>query len=550
MFWEDTALKEEEEQYTPRFLFNNFVSSLENNECLYFGQSGHLQNHVIIHKVGNCGVKYFFQNRRDPKNERPLMFFHYVGTSHNEENPLKVEQTSHADECDDQISVKEDQSRAITSKSFTIKYPDDGRHMFDVEVKNEIEIEEQELLHIFKLEKDASDEALIFKVEDNLENPANVQIVNINASEELEGYKCNVCPKTYPYDSRHLFNVEVKNEIEIEEQELSHIFKFEKDARDHTLVFKVKDNLENSASMQILNTNAIEEFESYKCNVCAETLHDQSYIEVKEEITIEEHHLPEFENLGRLEADNNHTSNGERLNTLKGTKICAEGCSDLVQLNDNLLTHSTKSSVCEICNKTFKTEDNLAQHKNEHLQQEQHDCQLHDSDYESYVQVKEEITIVEHYLSEFENLVEAGMEADRTLDFKQKTKDILARHRKEHMGRHDCHICQQRLHYQSYIQVKEEMTIEEHHLPEFENLGGLVANNHQTLDLKQKTTANLARLRKEHMGRYDCQICQQRFKAVRDLRENMTYTVTEIHIQRKSITSVKFVIRDFYQLKC
>ncbi|XP_048525082.1 zinc finger protein 728 [Dendroctonus ponderosae] len=176
-------------------------------------------------------------------------------------------------------------------------------------------------------------------------------------------------------------------------------------------------------------------------------LHDQSYIEVKEEITIEEHHLPEFENLGRLEADNNHTSNGERLNTLKGTKICAEG--------------------------------------------------LRNSDYESYVQVKEEITIVEHYLSEFENLVEAGMEADQTLDFKQKTKDILARHRKEHMGR---------LHYQSYIQVKEEMTIEEHHLPEFENLGGLVANNHQTLDLKQKTTDNLARLRKEHMGRLSTEV--------------------------------------------
>uniref|UniRef100_A0AAR5PID4 C2H2-type domain-containing protein n=1 Tax=Dendroctonus ponderosae TaxID=77166 RepID=A0AAR5PID4_DENPD len=210
-------------------------------------------------------------------------------------------------------------------------------------------------------------------------------------------------------------------------------------------------------------------------------LHDQSYIEVKEEITIEEHHLPEFENLGRLEADNNHTSNGERLNTLKGTKICAEG--------------------------------------------------LHDSDYESYVQVKEEITIVEHYLSEFENLVEAGMEADRTLDFKQKTKDILARHRKEHMGR---------LHYQSYIQVKEEMTIEEHHLPEFENLGGLVANNHQTLDLKQKTTANLARLRKEHMGRFQMDsFTKVKEEITIDEHDLTTYDTLELDADNDSTCNVE-----------
>ncbi|XP_048525016.1 uncharacterized protein LOC125505364 isoform X2 [Dendroctonus ponderosae] len=84
-----------------------------------------------------------------------------------------------------------------TDRNSKLRYLDDSRHMFDLEVQDEIDIEEQESSHIFKLEKDASDATLTFKVDDNLENPEYMQTLNTNATEELDGCKCNVFCETF-----------------------------------------------------------------------------------------------------------------------------------------------------------------------------------------------------------------------------------------------------------------------------------------------------------------------------------------------------------------
>uniref|UniRef100_A0AAR5PI04 C2H2-type domain-containing protein n=1 Tax=Dendroctonus ponderosae TaxID=77166 RepID=A0AAR5PI04_DENPD len=183
----------------------------------------------------------------------------------------------------------------------------------------------------------------------------------------------------YPYDSRHLFNVEVKNEIEIEEQELSHIFKFEKDARDHTLVFKVKDNLENSASMQILNTNAIEEFESYKCNVCAETfvLEDDFNAHM---IKHSEDRSFECVICG-LKLDKNVSL---KIHIRKHTqerpyqcKTCSKSFLSSSNLSHHVKTHSdNRPYVCSICNLSYKRRDHLLKHQNKHSKQKQYNCKI------------------------------------------------------------------------------------------------------------------------------------------------------------------------------
>ncbi|ERL90344.1 hypothetical protein D910_07693 [Dendroctonus ponderosae] len=78
-----------------------------------------------------------------------------------------------------------------------------------------------------------------------------------------------------------------------------------------------------------------------------------------------------------------------------------------------------------------------------------------------------------------------------------------------------------------YIHVKEEITIEECHLSQYEDLRRLEADDHQTLDLKHKGTLS----------------------TIRNLRENVTYTVTEIHIRRKNISSVRFQMDSFTEVK-
>ncbi|ERL90343.1 hypothetical protein D910_07692 [Dendroctonus ponderosae] len=101
-----------------------------------------------------------------------------------------------------------------------------------------------------------------------------------------------------------------------------------------------------------------------------------SFTTVKEEITITEHNLFEYDTLG-LEADNHSTGNVETQNTLMQSNPCSKLNRDLLHLNEHLSTHpGERPHACEVCHKIFLSLQALRSHKTVHSEQRPFECDI------------------------------------------------------------------------------------------------------------------------------------------------------------------------------
>lgn len=194
-------------------------------------------------------------------------------------------------------------------------------------------------------------------------------------------------------------------------------------------------------------------------------LHDGSCFQVKEEITIEEHHLPElpeYKNLGKFKAGDHQTLDLKHKDTLSISllfcEICSAPCRDLLQLSEHSFTHLQKHLACKVCHRTFNSKDNLARHRIEH---QQHYCKICQKQFKCPSDLRNHL--VAHsderpYSCDSCNTMfkrAYDLERHRNKHTKEthfeckvcrrtfETKDNLARHRIEH-HQHDCKICRKR----------------------------------------------------------------------------------------------------------
>lgn len=102
-------------------------------------------------------------------------------------------------------------------------------------------------------------------------------------------------------------------------------------------------------------------------------------IQVKEEISIEEHHLSESEIL-ELIANDPPTPDVKPLVTFKRNavrcKICSKPCKDLLQLNEHLGSHAQERLLRETRNKTLKRNDRLVPHGKKPLEGSLYNCNV------------------------------------------------------------------------------------------------------------------------------------------------------------------------------
>ncbi|KAH1004188.1 hypothetical protein HUJ04_003978, partial [Dendroctonus ponderosae] len=266
--------------------------------------------------------------------------------------------------------------------------------MFDLEVQDEIDIEEQESSHIFKLEKDASDfkPHIIKRSEDRtlqckLTFEGNVSLkvhirkhtqgrrsqkpiklqpdinikeqIKIASTESFLNLENMLIPDwlfyriedQYSDDSRHMFDVELREVVGIEEHKLSHMVELKNVASDATLIFSVEDNLEKNGKMQILNTNATEELEGYKRNVCAET----------------------FVLVGDFKAHIIKRLEDKLLQCV----ICGLKLQGNVLLTIHILNHTQQRQYhCKICNKSFSCSSMLSTHLKTHSENRAFECNI------------------------------------------------------------------------------------------------------------------------------------------------------------------------------
>lgn len=208
-------------------------------------------------------------------------------------------------------------------------------------------------------------------------------------------------------------------------------------------------------------------------------LHDGSYIQVKDEIKIEENQLRENGHFGGLEADDHHTSSSKRFKrTVFRCKVCSEACSDLVQLNNHFKTHSAKLEFCKICHKTVNTKDNLTWHKHKQLLQstkKQYGCP----------------------------------DCDEKFDFDSKLKSHLVVHSDERP--YECNYCDLRL--------KRKDQLRRHVNAHSKNAPNLL---HQCKDCHKVFTlfVDLNEHQRVHTGPFECDFCKQIFNRKQDLLDH------------------------------
>ncbi|XP_048525810.1 zinc finger protein 570 isoform X2 [Dendroctonus ponderosae] len=197
----------------------------------------------------------------------------------------------------------------------------------------------------------------------------------------------------YPNETRHMFDVELNEESQIEDHTLSDMAKLEKDASDETPIFKIEDNLENDENMRILNTNATEESEGFKCNGCAET-----FVLIRDFNAHVIKHL-DIKSLENMICGLNRKANVS-LNTQEiqyQCKICHKAFSCSSGLSEHVKTHSDdRPHECSVCNLRFECIRDLHQHQKEHFKRktkkQQYSCNYCNQTYSKKGNLKSHMT--------------------------------------------------------------------------------------------------------------------------------------------------------------
>ncbi|KAH1003718.1 hypothetical protein HUJ04_003589 [Dendroctonus ponderosae] len=312
------------------------------------------------------------------------------------------------------------------------------------EVKQEIEINEFDVPEYVKLDFKADDMSKTNGLCCNICNKSFIDVLQLNehllTHTEDRPYACDIC------------NLRFKWRGSLAQHRNTHTKQRQIDEHDLTeyeqLDFKPDNTSMNLTSLQ-LNEHLLTHAEDrpHTCDVSHRRLRNEARIEPKEEVTIDEHDLTEYEHL-ELKADN----------TCRLTSL---------QLNEQLLTRAEeRPHACDFCNLRFRLKMSLKIGPK--------------SGNEAYIEVKEEITIDEHNLTEYEQLDLRPDDTSMSLTSLQLNEHLLT-HAEERP--HACDVCHQKfkeknsrisrsfkLQNQSFIQVKEEITIEEHDVSQYQNL--------------------------------------------------------------------------------
>ncbi|KAH1010297.1 hypothetical protein HUJ05_004613 [Dendroctonus ponderosae] len=156
----------------------------------------------------------------------------------------------------------------------------------------------------------------------------------------------------------------------------------------------------------------------FNCEKCNSRFQNEWCIQMKEEITIDEHDPFEVQHF-EMKADERRSFNTEDQKTSQNAlycKICTQPCGGLLELNEHLRTHALeRPHACDICNLRFKWKSNLAQHRNKHTREKRLACEICQQEFLLQngwcIKVKEEVTIDEQDLSKLESI---KLKADKT----------------------------------------------------------------------------------------------------------------------------------------
>ncbi|KAH1002150.1 hypothetical protein HUJ04_008265 [Dendroctonus ponderosae] len=178
-------------------------------------------------------------------------------------------------------------------------------------------------------------------------------------------------------------NLFKNEESEIEEHPLSYMLKLERYASaetlDDTLIFKVEDNLENDENMRILSTNATEQLEDYKCNVCAETFVLVAFScssSVMEHLKTHSHDRLHECSICNLRSKSRQLKTAEDLylhlqmhsdDRPYASYLCCSTPRRKDQLNEHRNIHTKEERYkCKICNQTYTRNLALQRHRTSH----------------------------------------------------------------------------------------------------------------------------------------------------------------------------------------